>query len=162
MTHADIQFRDTVQEKDPGIVRNITESSGFFYPDEIDVAVELAVETVQKGSQSGYFFIFAESGGGSLGYTCFGPIPCTRESYDLYWIAVHNDFRGQGIGKILIRASEEKIAELGGKRVYIETSSREKYKPTQNFYLSCGYKIEARLKDFYAPGDDKLIYLKVL
>ena len=48
------------------------------------------------------------------------------------------------------------------RQVYIETSNREQYAPTRGFYLRCGYRQEALLKDFYAVGDDKVIYGKVL
>ncbi len=57
---------------------------------------------------------------------------------------------------------EEKIKEMGGKRIYVETSSREQYKPTRSFYSRCGYRKEATLEDFYCPGDDKVIYLRLL
>jgi hypothetical protein len=49
-----------------------------------------------------------------------------------------------------------------GRRIYIETSSQAKYAPTREFYRRCGYEPEAVLKDFYADGDDKLIYVKAL
>ncbi|MFH2049132.1 MAG: GNAT family N-acetyltransferase [bacterium] len=99
----------------------------FFSQDEIDIAVELVTERLEKGIESGYHFIFAEIDGKTIGYSCFGPIPATQESYDLYWIAVHNDYRGAGIGKQLLTISEEAIHRLGGGRVYIETSGRDQY-----------------------------------
>ena len=97
-----------------------------------------------------------------IGYACFGPIPGTKESYDLYWIAVENEVRGSGLGKEILGKAEQGISELGGKRIYVETSSREQYEPTQAFYSKCGYEMEAVLKDFYSPGDDKIIYVKVI
>jgi ribosomal protein S18 acetylase RimI-like enzyme len=62
----------------------------------------------------------------------------------------------------LLKKVEEKIREMGGKRIYVETSSREQYEPTRLFYSRCGYRKEATLKNFYSPGDDKVIYLRVL
>ena len=97
-----------------------------------------------------------------IGYACFGPIPGTKQSYDLYWIAVENDVRGSGLGKEILGKAEQRISELGGKRIYVETSSREQYKPTQAFYSKCGYAKEAVLNDFYSPGDDKSIYVKAM
>jgi len=44
--------------------------------------------------------------------------------------------------------------------IIIETSSREKYSPTQEFYKRTSYNIEARIADFYSPGDDRLIFVK--
>jgi hypothetical protein len=34
--------------------------------------------------------------------------------------------------------------------------------PTHHFYSSCGYRVEATLHEFYAPGDNKVIFSKVL
>ena len=156
------KFRSTVSEKDILAVRQICESTGFFYPEEVDTAVELVEDRLLKGPRCGYHFLFAEDNGRTVGYTSFGPIACTRESYDLYWIVVAGDYRGNGLGTRLLEASEESIASFGGSRVYIETSARPDYLPTRAFYLARGYAQVAELEDFYAPGDAKAMYLKVL
>ncbi len=148
--------------KDIESIRNIVSSSGFFQEYEIPVAVELVEERLEKGEASGYFFVFAEVNGETISYACFGPIPCTKNSYDLYWIATRNDFRGNGVGKIVLKEAEKEIKRLGGRAIYIETSSKPLYKPTQKFYLDNGYRIEAILKDFYDLNDDKLIFTKQL
>ena len=143
-------------------VRELVESTGVFHDHEIDVAVELADERLAEGAASGYHFIFAERDGQTLGYACYGPIACTSGSYDLYWIAVDKSCHGQGLGKALLQEAERLIAGEGGRRVYIETSNRPQYEPTRGFYLRCGYRIDAVLEDFYAPGDGKVIYVKAL
>jgi GNAT superfamily N-acetyltransferase len=155
-------LRSDVVPADVDAVRAITESTGFFRPDEIDVAVSLVEERLAKGEESGYHFLFAEEESRTAGYACFGPIACTVGSYDLFWIAVHADFQGKGLGKTLLRDSERAIGELDGRRIYIETSSKPQYAPTRNFYLTCGYTEAAILEDFYAPGDSKVIYVKVI
>jgi D-alanine-D-alanine ligase len=157
-----IRFRSTVTEKDTQSVREITDSTGFFYPEEVDTAVELVEDRLAKGPRCGYHFLFAEQDGETVGYTSFGPIACTRESYDLYWIVVSGTYRGKGLGTQLLEQSEEAIASLGGTRVYIETSARPLYEPTRAFYLARGYTQVAELEDFYAPGDAKAMYLKVM
>jgi GNAT superfamily N-acetyltransferase len=145
-------------------VRQIVRSSGFFSAAEIDVAVELIDDRLKKGETSDYHFAFADddAAGRTMGYTCFGEIACTLGSYDLYWIAVHNDDRGGGIGRLLLNESERLIKLRKGRRVYIETSSRALYEPTRQFYLHCGYTIDAVLQDFYSPGDGKVIFVKPL
>jgi ribosomal protein S18 acetylase RimI-like enzyme len=159
---ASIRFRETPAPSDPAAVRSVVSSSGFFHPDEIDVAVELVETRLEQGEGSGYFFLFAERGCDLLGYTCFGPIPCTRESYDLYWIAVREDCRGMGLGRELFDRSAAIMAGRGGRRIYIETSSRDLYASTRAFYLRCGCREEAVLEDFYAPGDHKAVYVKII
>jgi GNAT superfamily N-acetyltransferase len=157
-----LQFRDEVRPGDQAVVRDIITASGFFSPDEVAIAVELVAERLAHGVRSGYYFWFAERGREVVGYTCFGPIPGTLVSYDLYWIAVRHPYRSQGIGTILLQRSECTMAALGGRRIYVETSSRAQYKPTHAFYDAQGYHCEALLEDYYAPGDSKLIYVKVV
>jgi GNAT superfamily N-acetyltransferase len=104
--------------------------------------------------------VFAERAGELLGYACYGPIACTRDSYDLFWIAVHPRVQKAGLGKSILRQAEEQIRRLGGRRVYIETSNRPQYESTRAFYLRCQYHREATLAEFYGPGDDKVVYVR--
>jgi GNAT superfamily N-acetyltransferase len=157
-----LNWRYDVTERDPAIVRELVSKTGFFYPDEVAVAEELVQERLAKGPASGYFFVFAEMDGQVAGYASYGHIACTRDSYDLYWIAVHPRFQGQGIGRFILDQAERCIREAGGRRVYIETSNREQYQSTRGFYLRCGYVCEAILAEFYGPGDDKVIYVKAI
>ncbi len=143
-------------------VAELLGATQFFSSDEIAVGVELVAERLEKGQASGYEFVLAEQERQLVGYTCFGPVPCTHSSYDLYWIAVHPELQGRGIGARLLAHSEQRIAQMGGWRIYIETSARPQYSPTCAFYERCGYRQEALLADFYAPGDGKVIYGKAL
>lgn len=158
----EMTYRTDVRPSDRNDVRQLVESSGFFSREEIDIAVELVEEHLSKGLQSGYHFLFAEQSGNVVGYTCFGPVPATLNSYDIYWLAVHTGFRRSGIGKSLIAHTEDLIAQQGGRHIYIETSSMDQYATTRLFHRACGYREEAVLKDFYKPGDDKIIYVKVI
>jgi D-alanine-D-alanine ligase len=168
-------FRDEPRPSDAAAIREIVASTGFFHDFEVDVAVELIDERLARGLASEYFFLFADDPvtGQPLGYGCFGPIACTRGSYDLYWIAVHDSQRGRGLGRAILQEAERRIAAglpnpikpdemVRGRRVYIETSSKPAYAPTRAFYTRCGYSEEARFADFYAAGDDKLVYFKAL
>jgi ribosomal protein S18 acetylase RimI-like enzyme len=157
-----IRIRDAVVPADAHAVREIVASTGFFSPAEIAVAVELVDDRLSRGDKSDYHFVFAEWAGRVIGYACFGPIACTVGSFDIYWVAVHQEHRGGGVGRTLLAAGEARIAAAGGRRAYVETSSREQYAPTRAFYERCGYVRAAELPDFYAPGDGKVIYVKVL
>jgi ribosomal protein S18 acetylase RimI-like enzyme len=156
----DISYRYDVRASDGDDIRRLVESSGFFSSQETGIAMELIEERISQGIQSGYHFLFAERAGNTVGYTCFGPVPGTLHSYDLYWIVVHYDFRQRGIGKLLLSKTEAIIRKGNGQRIYIDTSSRDQYGATRMFYEACGYRQEAVVKDFYGPGDSKVIYVK--
>jgi len=155
----EIKYRRRIKPTDVAAIEEIVRASGFFSEAETEIAVELAEEKLSLGEDSSYEFLFAEEGGRVVGYTCWGLIPATAGSYALYWIAEQNR-RGMGLGKKLLFETERLIRKAGGRQIYIDTSSRPQYEPTRKFYESCGYQLCAELKDFYAPGDGKIIYNK--
>ena len=157
-----IKYLYQVGPDDPERVRDLVEATGFFYAAEIDVAEELVLERLSKGGVSGYYFVLAEDNGRLVAYTCYGPIACTASSYDLYWIAVHPDSQGRGLGKMILKETESLIREAGGTRIYAETSQRPQYASTRAFYEERGYHQASLLPDFYGPGDGKVTYCKVL
>jgi GNAT superfamily N-acetyltransferase len=162
MIHQSVTFRYEALPTDREAVRRMVDSTGVFSPVEIDVAVELVDDRLESGDKSDYHFVFAEHDGRVVGYTCYGRIPLTVASFDLYWIAVDKSFHGKKIGRLLLDRTEELIRKMGGRQIYIETSNRHQYAPTRGFYLRCGYEQAALFADFYAPGDDKVIYVRVL
>ena len=161
-TPSPITVRRELRHADRAPIHTLLSSSGFFNPEELEVAMELVDDRLLEGEHSHYRFLVAERGSRVAGYACWGPIPGTEESVDLYWIAVDPAFQGSGVGRALLTAAERWIAEAGRRRVWVETAGRPQYKPTREFYLACGYRIAAELEGFYAPGDDKVMFLKVL
>ncbi len=155
-------FRHEARSEDPMQVRRLVAATGFFNAVEVAVAEELVYERLAKGTESGYSFIFLEFERELAGYTCFGPVPLTASSYDLYWIVVAPEYQGQGLGRILLQETERVAREAGGTRLYADTSGRPQYASTRAFYNRVGFRVEAQLEDFYAPGDAKVIYSKTL
>ncbi|MBN2331680.1 MAG: GNAT family N-acetyltransferase [Deltaproteobacteria bacterium] len=157
-----ITYRLEMEEADLERVAKLVAVTGFFSAEEVAVAVELVKERLEKGEASGYRFIMAEHYGRLVAYVCYGPIPCTLSGYDLYWIAVHPDYQGRGLGKILLQQAEKNIRSAGGERIYVDTSQRLQYASTRSFYEQGGYEPHNVFPDFYAPGDGKVVYCKYL
>lgn len=144
-------------------VMDITKSSGFFSDEEVLLADEVARDAVDRGEHmSGYSFIFCSVNGQKAGYATYGKIPCTDERYRIYWLAVDEALRGKGLGSVLLKEAEEMIKKAGGKRIYLETSMREQYVPTRNFYRKSGYIAEAKLNKYFSDDDGMVIYVKIL
>src|SRR5262249_61017153 len=122
-----LRLRTRPRRSDIRALRRLVESTGVFYPEEIEIAMELLEERLRHGAKSGYEFVFAERAGELVGYCVWGAVPLTKGSYDLYWIAVAPEAQGLGIGRRLMDLAELAVAKLGGGRLYIETSSRDAY-----------------------------------
>jgi GNAT superfamily N-acetyltransferase len=159
-------LRQQPRSGDVVAVSELLAATGFFSPAEVEIGAELVEEALNRGSAAGYHFLFEDAEGplavgksrGLLGYCCFGEIPLTVGSFDLYWIAVSPQRQGTGHGTALLRAAEREMERLGARRVFVDTSGRAQYQPTRAFYQARGYTVAARLTDFYAPGDDKVVY----
>ncbi len=154
-----VRLRDNVRVEDKRAVADILSASGLFYPYEIDVAIELLDDFLDKGRQSEYRFLFADIGGGAAGYACFGPISMSPGRFDLYWIAVDKKHQRKGIGGLLLSGAEKKMAAEGAGYIYVETSSREVYLPTRRFYEKHGYRQVACVPEYFGDGDHKIIYM---
>jgi GNAT superfamily N-acetyltransferase len=154
-----INFRSTLIPSDPDTIENIVRSTGFFYEDEIPIARELAEETLVRGIETGYQFLFADFDGVTLGYAAYGHVDGTDGTYDLYWIAVQDSARARGIGKSLLEEVIKEIEKAKGRQLIAETSSLEKYEPTRAFYLKNGFVLQAAIPDFFRLGDSKLFYV---
>ncbi len=155
-------WRTEITAEDVARVVRVCEATGFFTPDESRLAGELVEAAVEEGPSAGYHFVIADDGDEIAGYTCFGLIDGTESAFDLFWIVVDPNKQGGGIGKQLLKHTEEAIAKAGGTRYYAETSSTDKYEPTRKFYLRAGFREVACIADFYRPGDGKVIYERVL
>ena len=138
------------------ILRRIPE----FKPAELEVAEEVVGSYLSDPSGSGYIILVAELDSSVVGYVCYGHRSLTEGTWDMYWLAVAPEMQGKRLGKSLVLSAEDDIKKAGGKLVLIETSSMPEYEKTRNFHCSNGYRLVARITDFYALGDDLLIYEK--
>ena len=136
-------------------LESIVRATGVFTEAEVVVALELFDAT-----DDDYEFVGAFDGDRLVGYACFGPTPSTDRTYDLYWIAVHPESQRSGAGAALMTEVELRLAQRDARLLVIETSSRPDYEPTRMFYDRRGYREAARIRDFYAPGDDRIVLAK--
>ncbi len=157
-----VTFRYEVKPSDVEAIREVTASTGYFHDYEIPVAVELVEERLAKGADSGYEFVIAECGGRVIGYTSFGPVPCTRSSFDWYWLAVRPEMQGFGFGKQLLRQVLVRAKAMGGTQLFCETSGRPQYAATRAFYEHMGFTLCELLDDYYDTGDSRATYRKPL
>jgi GNAT superfamily N-acetyltransferase len=143
-------------------IEEILRSTEYFYEFEIETALEIADETLSRGEQSGYYWMKIIDEDGLVAFANYGKNAFSTHSWDLYWIAVHQNSRNKKLGSVLLKAIEDDVRQLKGKILWIETSGRPLYASTEGFYIRNGYELQASLKEFYGPGDPKQIYAKVL
>ena len=156
----ELSLRSTLSEHDD--IGGLCRATGFFNAAEVAVAEELAADRRARGPASDYSFVLADDAHGLAGYACYGATPGTLESWDLYWIVVHPRAQGGGVGRRLVAAVLDDIFANGGRQLYAETAGKPLYASTRAFYAAAGFSLQAIVPDFYAPGDAKQIWLRVV
>ena len=142
-------------------VSSLVVSIENFNKAEVDCALELINIYLHDDNQTDYRVVVAEDCLPSVrAYACWGPVPLTRGTYDLYWIATHPESRGRGFGQALMSYVEDRVKEEKGRLLVVETSGKGSYTATVQFYQRLGYEEESRIEHFYDVGDDRLIFVK--
>jgi len=146
---------------DKGSVMDILLDTPEFEPMEVPVAEEV-MDAYLDNPGIDYKALVAEENGVIVGYICFGAVPLTIASWDVYWLVSKRGWRGRGVGHSLLTEAERQIKETGGYLVLIETSSKPAYLPTRRFYRNNGYRRASLIRDFYALGDHRITFAKRL
>ncbi|MEM2955972.1 MAG: N-acetyltransferase [Candidatus Pacearchaeota archaeon] len=131
---------------------------GVFKEEDVKIAREVINEKLSN--LKNYNIKIVESSGNILGFICYDKSILSDSFYDLYWIAVLPSFQKQGIGTLLMNEMERDVKAKGGKAIILETSSSENYLVARHMYEKLGYKLIAKIENFYSEGEDKLIYKK--
>lgn len=90
------------------------------------------------------------------------PEPLTEGTWNTLCICVDPAAHGQGIGTALLRQIEGELAAEGARVLLVETSGTPDFERTRGIYDMLGYEREARIRDYYSAGDDKIIFRKAL
>jgi GNAT superfamily N-acetyltransferase len=160
-----------MRPEDRARISELLIATAAFSSEEVSVALELFDETFSEVcrpdssaategpalSFPDYEFVGAYDDQQLLGYACFGATPATEGTYDLYWLAVDPAAQGHGLGRALVQWVERELSGRGARLLVVETSSRPDYEHTRAFYARGGYAEAARVRDFYAPADDRII-----
>ncbi len=149
-----------LKQADVNAVKNILEKIPTFTETEVEVAMELVNIAACNSAQTDYHIFVYENSGKILGYHCTGERALTDGVFDLYWIVADPESEIKGIGKSLLDHAESFVKENKGRWFLAETSSKESYLKTRNFYLRNNFSIVAQINDFYSVGDHLVVFGK--
>ncbi len=131
----------------------------IFSASEKSVACEL-VDLSMDAPHTGYATSVAVTHGDISAFINFGSASLASGVYEIYWIAVDPRFRRQGLGRILIEECIRDVQRRNGRMLLLETSQHQRYAATRNFYSAVGFRPESYIRDYYAPGEDLVVYGK--
>ncbi len=137
-------------------------ASGLFPADETGPLEGMMAEYVGGNIDEGHACVIDEEQGEPIGVAYYQPRPAADRLWDLTMIAVRPDRQGRGRGAALMRHVEGALRSGGHRMLLVETSGVAAYERTRAFYARLGYEKEARVRDYWAAGDDMVLFRKVL
>ncbi len=140
----------------------LADSTGIFQPHETESFQEL-LDDLHSGSlgEGHQAEVWADSPVDTpAGWVYFSPVAMADRVWNLWWIGVAPARQGQGIGGQLLQSVESHVQSAGGRILIIESSALPRFDSTRQFYTRRGYLECGRVPDFYADGDDKVIFVK--
>ena len=138
-------------------IANVLDDTDLF---PVEMLAEMIAPFFDDPANREKWLVCEKGGTGVVGFCYFRPEPLAHGTWNLLAIAVRKDHQGQGYGAKLVAEVERALAK---ERVLIvETSGLDDFEATRAFYRNCGYDKEAVIRDYWAEGDDKVIYRKSL
>src|SRR5947209_2536753 len=138
----------------------IAAGTGVFKPLELEALREVLDDYHAENRALGHVGVTLELHGKPAAFAYYAPAAMTDRTWYLYWIAVDKNVHAKGLGTRLLKKAEEDVKAANGRIFYIETSSLPHYELTRKFYLKHGYEVAGQLRDFYAAGDDMVVFCK--
>ena len=153
-------IRPTTLDDTPALLA-LADATGLFPPSALELLRQMLIDALEGDSDTEQFWI-TDDNDGPVGVAYCEPERMTDRTWNLQLIAIHPDLQGQGRGVKLLHYVEQALRERDGRVLLVETSGLPSFDRTRSFYKKCGFEEEARIRDFYAAGDDKVVFRKVL
>lgn len=150
------KIRAIAREDIPSL-KTVIEANDLFPADMLD---EMMAGYFKNENDNEFWFTYEDEKPVAIAYCA--PEKMTEGTWNLYLIAVHPDWQGQGIGTSMMEYIEQTLSKQGERILLVETSGLASFEKTQRFYLKCGYEQEGRIREFYQAGEDKIIFRKSL
>jgi ribosomal protein S18 acetylase RimI-like enzyme len=139
----------------------LAEVSGLFEPSQTEYLAQMLDEHFNSKNEPEDFWL-TDYDHEPVGMAYVAPERMTEGTWNLYLIAVHPHHQRQGRGKSLLRYVEQMLTERGERILLVETSGTENFKYVREFYRKNAYEEEARIREFYTAGVDKIVFRKAL
>ncbi|GET41549.1 GNAT family N-acetyltransferase [Microseira wollei] len=134
----------------------------MFAANETEALGKVLADYFSGNLDDGHVWVTDEEEGEPCGVAYYAPDPMADRTWYVYMIAVHPDYQRRGRGTALIQHLENELRSRGERLLLVETSGLAKYDRARAFYIKCGFEQEARIRDYWAAGDDKIVFRKAL
>ena len=154
-------IREATREDTEPLI-SLCKTIGLFQPNELEELSSMLSAYFEDSLNGQHRWLTDEKDGELIGVVYYAEETFADGVFNLLLIGVHRDHQKQGRGTELLRHVEQELKSKGERILIIETSGLEKFEGTRAFYRKNGYDEEARIREFYNVGEDKIIFRKAL
>ena len=145
------------QRSDVPAIKSVVEDTNLFPPEMLDGMIAGYLEKTARD-----IWFVSVDGGHIAGFGYCEPERMTSGTWNLLAIGVLARRRGRGVGGAMMRYLEDRLRSAGERILIVETMGTPAFRQTRAFYRANGYTEEARIREFYEPGGDKIVFWKHL
>lgn len=150
-----------ITPSDAAVVSDLAVAAGLFAPDDRAFLEAMMADYFSENQDRGHVCVI-DMEQEPFGVAYYQPALATDRTWYLTMIGVRRDVHGQGRGTALLGYVEAALRAGGQRVLLVETSGLPTFARTRAFYAKCGYEQEARVRDYYAAGEDMVLFRKVL
>lgn len=161
MNQVQTTIRDVTQE-DTEAIMHLSKAIGLFQPDELEELSRMLSAYFENSLNGQHKWLTDDEDGELIGVAYYAEEVFANGVFNLLLIGVHPDRQREGRGTQLLSYAEQELKAKGKRILLVETSSLESFEATRAFYRKNEYDEEARIREYYNPGEDKIVFRKTL
>jgi len=142
-------------------IADLAVDSGLFAADDAGIVTTMMADYFGSKSNQSYLCVLDEDDE-PLAVAYYEAAPATDRTWYLTMIAVRHSRQGQGRGGRLMQHVEDDLRARGQRLLLVATSGLATFRRARAFYERCGFEQESRVRDYYEPEDDLILFRKAL
>lgn len=152
-----MKIRPSVSNDIPAL-QHITDKTGLF---PSDLLPQMMDSYLSEGDENS-LWLTCEEESQAIGFCYAIEETFAAGTWNMLALAVVPERQGNGAGRAIVEALEKLLRGTSNRVIIVDTSGAVSFTGTRSFYKGCGYTEEARIRDYWGPGDDKIVFWKAL
>ena len=141
---------------------NLAVETGLFRPEETGALGDILTACLAGEMGPDHHWLAVGDNNALAAAAYLAPEMMADRVWNLLFIAVTPERQRLGTGAALLAAVETLVRQSSGRLLLVETSALPKYAQARGFYLKNSFTEEARIRDYYTDGEDKVVFRKAM
>ena len=146
----------TSNAKDEQKIIEVATRSGLFENSQAEELKSMLADFHQE-EETHELWLVDDQAGEIVSIAYLAPERMTHGTWNLFLIAVHPEYQRRGFGVRMLKEVISLLKERGERMLLVETSGTSEFDYVREFYKANGFNEEAKIREFYESGVDRII-----